>query len=185
MSQHLEGDGLAFNDGTTTISPIQSSEGPKLLPHFAPTQDICIGQILTPHPIRTSQPGATDRNRTLLIAGCFMRAHLPPSSQSLVHGLALPPDSWHGPFQWDLVYGAPTAVSAMLQTASAVIWWCSATPVHDVNRSTTWILGISQEHPTLSSTANELLYLCKGKCSETHQGRSDGVRVLWKGSRPN
>lgn len=163
MSQHFEGDGLAFNDSTTTISPIQSSEGAKLLlPHLAPTEDICTGQILTPHPIGTSQPGATDRNRTLLFAGCFVRAHLPPPSQSLVHGLALPPDSWHGPCQWGLVYGALTAVSAMLQTASAVIW-CSATPVHDVNRSTTWIWGMSQEHQTPSSTPNELLYLCKGR----------------------
>lgn len=53
--QHLKGDGLAFNDGTTTTSPIHSSEGPKPLPHLAPTQDIRTGQILTPCPIGTSR----------------------------------------------------------------------------------------------------------------------------------
>lgn len=109
-SQQSAGDGLATR---WILPPSAQSRAVKVQSRYHTWQPL--GRILTPHPIRTNQPGATDRNGTLPWSWVLLKepAALDGASwekltflfflhlrQSLVHGLALPPDSWYGPFQW-------------------------------------------------------------------------------------
>lgn len=108
VSQPPAGDGLAFNGDTTTISPVQSSDSPKPLPHSAATRTSAQGKFSLQVPSgQTSQVPQTE-------TGPFPGAGLSRSSQQLLMGL-------NG-------RSSPSSSSSISDRAQYAVWICLQSP---------------------------------------------------------